>query len=48
MYNMKVYLGNDPAIRTKVGELEGQHAWWENIRILRYADVVLMYAEGRK
>lgn len=46
MYNMKVYLGNDPAIRSAVGGLEGQHAWWENVRILRYADVVLIYAEA--
>lgn len=46
MYNMKAYLGNDPAIRSKVGGLVGQHAWWENVRILRYADVVLMYAEA--
>lgn len=46
MYNMKVYLGNNPAIRTQVGGLVGQHAWWVNVRILRYADVVLMYAEA--
>ncbi|MBV9962283.1 MAG: RagB/SusD family nutrient uptake outer membrane protein [Parafilimonas sp.] len=46
MYNMKVYLGNDPGIRSKVGGLVGQHAWWEDVRILRYADVVLMYAEA--
>ena len=46
MYNMKVYLGNDPSMRNKVGGLVGQHAWWVNVRILRYADVVLMYAEA--
>jgi len=46
MYNMKVYLGNDPATRSRVGGLVGQHAWGENVRILRYADVVLMYAEA--
>jgi hypothetical protein len=43
-YNMKVY--TDPAIRAAVGGLEGQHGWWTNVRILRYADVVLMYAEA--
>jgi hypothetical protein len=46
---MKVYLGKRPAMRKTVGAvypLAGQHAWWENIRILRYADVVLMYAEA--
>lgn len=46
MYNMKVYLGNDPAIRASIGGLDGQHGWWINPRILRYADVVLMYAEA--
>ena len=43
IYNMKVYLGNDPSIRQSVGNTQ---AWWENVRILRYADVVLMYAEA--
>jgi len=43
IYNMKVYLGNDPAIRQAVGNTQ---AWWENVRLLRYADVVLMYAEA--
>ncbi len=43
IYNMKVYLGNDPSMRQSVGNTQ---AWWENVRILRYADVVLMYAEA--
>ncbi|MGZ4061262.1 MAG: RagB/SusD family nutrient uptake outer membrane protein [Bacteroidia bacterium] len=46
MYNMKVYLGNDPATRNRIGGLEGQHGWSINVRLLRYADVVLMYAEA--
>jgi hypothetical protein len=41
MYNMKVY--TDPAIRAAVGN---QHGYWVNIRILRYSDVLLMYAEA--
>jgi hypothetical protein len=41
VYNMKVY--TDPATRATVGN---QHAFWVNIRILRYADVVLMAAEA--
>lgn len=44
MYNMKVY--TDPATRAKVGGLDGQHGWWVNIRMLRYSDVVLIYAEA--
>jgi hypothetical protein len=44
MYNMKVY--TDPATRAKIGGLSGQHGWWVNVRLLRYADVVLMYAEA--
>src|SRR5688572_572589 len=40
-YNNKVY--TNPAIRASVGSMSG---WWMNIRILRYADVVLMYAEA--
>ncbi len=40
-YNMKVY--TNPAIRSIVGDPFG---WWMNVRILRYADVVLMYAEA--
>ncbi len=43
-YNMKVY--TNPAVRNAVGTLEGQHGWWWDVRILRYADVVLMYAEA--
>lgn len=41
IYNMKVY--TDPAKRASVGN---QHAYWVNIRILRYADVMLMAAEA--
>ena len=40
-YNNKVY--TNPTIRASVGSLFG---WWMNVRILRYADVVLMYAEA--
>ena len=40
-YNMKVY--TNPAIRQAVGDRFG---WWTNVRILRYSDVVLMYAEA--
>ena len=40
-YNHKVY--TNPATRASVGDNSG---WWMNIRILRYADVVLMYAEA--
>ena len=40
-YNNKVY--TNPAIRSSVGHRFG---YWMNIRILRYADVVLMYAEA--
>jgi starch-binding outer membrane protein, SusD/RagB family len=40
-YNQKVY--TDPAIKAAVGSRSG---WWMNIRILRYADVVLMFAEA--
>ncbi len=40
-YNNKVY--TNPAIRNTVGS---QGGWWMNIRILRYADVLLMYAEA--
>lgn len=40
-YNEKVY--TNPSVRNKVGNRKG---WWMNIRILRYADVVLMYAEA--
>ena len=41
IYNMKVY--TDPAKRAAVGNL---HAYWVNVRILRYADVVLIAAEA--
>ncbi len=41
MYNKKVY--TNPAVRNTVGD---QFGWWMNIRVLRYADVVLMYAEA--
>ncbi len=40
-YNEKVY--TNPAVRNRVGNRFG---WWMNIRIMRYADVVLMYAEA--
>ncbi len=40
-YNQKVY--TDPSYRTAANS---QHAQWVNIRILRYADVVLLAAEA--
>jgi hypothetical protein len=40
-YNNKVY--SNPSLRASVGNRFG---WWMNVRILRYADVVLMYAEA--
>jgi hypothetical protein len=40
-YNQKVY--TKAAKRSAVGSNSG---WWMNVRILRYADVVLMYAEA--
>lgn len=40
-YNNKVY--TNPAIRASVGNRFG---YWMNIRVLRYADVLLMYAEA--
>ena len=40
-YNRKVY--TNPAVRATVGD---QFGWWMNVRILRYADVLLMYAEA--
>lgn len=40
-YNMKVY--TNPAVRNSVGD---QFGWWMNVRILRYSDIVLMYAEA--
>jgi hypothetical protein len=40
-YNNKVY--TNPALRNSIGNRFG---YWMNIRILRYADVVLMYAEA--
>ena len=40
-YNNKVY--SNPSLRASVGDRFG---WWMNVRILRYADVVLMYAEA--
>lgn len=40
-YNNKVY--TNPTYRTNIGSRGG---WWMNVRILRYADVVLMYAEA--
>ena len=40
-YNNKVY--TNPAMRATVSNTAG---YWMNVRILRYADVVLMYAEA--
>jgi starch-binding outer membrane protein, SusD/RagB family len=40
-YNNKVY--TNPALRSSIGNQSG---WWMNVRILRYSDVVLMYAEA--
>jgi hypothetical protein len=40
-YNNKVY--TNPSVRASVGHRFG---YWMNVRILRYADVVLMYAEA--
>lgn len=40
-YNNKVY--TNPSLRTSIGNRFG---YWMNVRILRYADVVLMYAEA--
>lgn len=40
-YNQKVY--TEASRRSSVGSNSG---WWMNIRILRFADVVLMYAEA--
>lgn len=40
-YNNKVY--TNPARRASVGHRFG---WWMNVRLIRYADVVLMYAEA--
>ena len=41
IYNHKVY--TNPSRRASIGNRFG---WWMNVRILRYADVVLMYAEA--
>ena len=41
IYNQKVY--TNPAFRALYNDMSG---YWMNIRILRYADVVLMYAEA--
>ena len=40
-YNNKVY--SNPAIRASIGNRFG---YWMNVRLLRYSDVVLMYAEA--
>jgi hypothetical protein len=40
-YNHKVH--TKPSFRNSIGNRFG---WWMNVRILRYADVVLMYAEA--
>lgn len=41
MYNHKVH-----PTTSFVNSINSRGAWWMNIRILRYADVVLMYAEA--
>lgn len=41
MYNHKIY--SSPSYRSSIGN---RKSWWMNVRILRYADVVLMYAEA--
>ncbi len=40
-YNKKVY--TNPAVRNAVGD---QFGWWTNVRVLRYSDILLMYAEA--
>lgn len=46
-WNKKMYIGNDPAMRTFTGYINGSGAArWINHRILRYADVILMLAEA--
>jgi hypothetical protein len=40
-YNHKMY--TNPTYRALYGDMSG---WWMNMRILRYADVVLMFAEA--
>jgi hypothetical protein len=40
-YNHKMY--TNPSFRSLYGDNSG---WWMNMRVLRYADVVLMYAEA--
>lgn len=40
-YNNKIY--TNPALRTANNSQSG---WWMNVRLLRYADVVLMFAEA--
>ncbi len=40
-YNNKVY--SNPSLRSSIGNRFG---YWMNVRILRYADVLLMYAEA--
>ena len=40
-YNHKVY--SNPNLRNSIGNRFG---WWMNVRLLRYADVVLMFAEA--
>ena len=46
-WNKKLYIGNDPAMRSFTGFVNGNGgAPWINHRILRYADVVLMLAEA--
>ena len=46
-WNKKIYAGNDPAMRSYTGFINGSGgAPWINHRILRYADVLLMLAEA--
>jgi starch-binding outer membrane protein, SusD/RagB family len=46
-WNKKIYLGNDPSMRTYTGFVNNNgQCPWINHRILRYADVLLMLAEA--
>ena len=46
-WNKKLYIGNDPAMRSFTGYINNSGAaGWINHRILRYADVILMLAEA--
>jgi hypothetical protein len=45
-WNKKVYIGNDPAMRSLTNHVTDAGCTWINHRILRYADVLLMLAEA--